>query len=387
MFEKSIVRKGLVFASALGLVVTGTTSSTAADGTESAIANLNKSSFFQLSEAIVKAKKVPSSLKLKDGSTFKLNPKIAAKIKAGKPVIWVNSYGAKGIPNFSQQYGSGQAIGLRGAKRILPMVLKDVSPEGVSQDVKKQIAGIEAALNTGQMDCLSIQPLDAVSFTAITKKVMAKGIPVFTVGVTSAGNELSNFTLISPKEGKQAANIVIDWMKKNNKQLKVFAVSGGDPSASWAQGRMKGFIDQITAKVPGARFVNNAQNALTTSYEPAKTLDAYKAFLTGNPEVEFIQNVDIGSAHAARAIKEANLVGKTWVIGWNLSVEQLDAVDSGVQIAALDQAWPQQSGFGAVACAMFLKYGKVAPNVNALDPFTKERGTKEARDFLASLNK
>lgn len=378
-------KKVLVFASVLSLAMVGMSSGNAASGTAAAISSLNSNNFLELSDAITKAAK-PASLKLKDGSTFKLSPKIAAKVKAGKPVIWVNSYGAKGIPNFSQQYAQGQAIGLKGAKSILPMTLKDVSPEGISQDVKKQIAGIEAALNTGQMDCLSIQPLDDVSFTAITKKVMAKGIPVFTVGVTSAGNEFSNFTLISPNEGKQAADIVIDWMKKNNKNLKVFAVSGGDPSASWAQGRMKGFIDEITAKVPGAKFINNEQNALTTTYDPAKTLDAYKAFLTGHPDVEFIENVDIGSAQTARAIKEANLVGKTWVIGWNLSVEQLDAVDAGIQVAALDQAWPQQSGFGAVACAMFLKYGKVAPNTNALVPFTKEN-SKLARDFLASLTK
>ena len=376
-------RKGLVLGTTLVLAVVSATYSNAAGGTTSAITTLNASSFQELSAAIQQAK-APGSMKLADGSIFKLAPKIAAKIKAGKPIIWVNSYGAKGIPNFSQQYAQGQAIALKGAKNILPMTLKDVSPEGISQDVKKQIAGIEAALNTGQMDCLSIQPLDNVSFTAITKKVMAKGIPVFTVGVTSGGNEFSNFTLISPKEGKQAADIVIAWMKKNNKDLKVFAVSGGDPSASWAQGRMQGFIAQIKAKVPGATFVNDATNALTTSYDPAKTLDAYKAFLTGHPEVQFIENVDIGSAHAARAITEANLVGKTYVIGWNLSGAQLDAVDSGVQVAALDQAWPQQSGFGAVACAMFLKYGKVAPNTNQLVPFTKEN-SKVARAFLAGL--
>ena len=386
MFTKKKFRRAVVVVAALGLAVSGSSATFASKGTTGAIDQLKKDGFNQLVEAINKAAK-PASLKLADGSTFKLNPKIAAKIKANKPVIWVNSYGAKGIPLFSQQYDQGQKKALKAATLITPMTLKDVTAEGNSQDVKKQIAGIEAALNTGQMDCLSIQPLDNNSFTAITKKVMAKGIPVFTVGVTSGGNEFSNFTQVAPKEGAQAADIVIDWMKKNNKNLKVFAVSGGDPSASWAQGRMQGFIDQITAKVPGAKFVNNASNALTTSYDPAKTLDAYKAFLTGNPDVEFIENVDIGAEYANRAIKEANKEGKIHTIGWNLSVGQLDGIDAGTQVAALDQAWAQQSGFGAIACAMFLKYGKVAPNTQVLIPVTKETGTKASRDILSALAK
>jgi ribose transport system substrate-binding protein len=386
MFAKKSLRRAAVVAAVFGLAITSAGSTFAASGTAGAIAQLQKDGFEQLANAITQSAK-PASLKLKDGTTFKLSPKIAAKVKAGKPVIWVNSYGAKGIPLFSQQYAQGQAKGLKAAKLITPMTLKDVSAEGNSQDVKKQIAGIEAALNTGQMDCLSIQPLDNNSFTAITKKVMAKGIPVFTVGVTSGGNEFSNFTQVAPKEGAQAADIVIDWMTKNNKSLKVFAVSGGDPSASWAQGRMQGFIDRITEKVPGAKFVNNASNALTTTYDPAKTLDAYKAFLTGNPTVEFIENVDIGAEYADRAIKEGGREGKTFTIGWNLSVGQLDGIDAGIQVAALDQAWAQQSGFGAVACAMFLKYGKVAPNTQVLIPVTKAGGTAAAREILSALAK
>ena len=58
---------------------------------------------------------------------------------------------------------------------------------------------------------------------------------------------------------------------------------------------MKGFIDGIKEAIPDAKFVNDADDALATTYDPAGTYDAYKAFLQGNPDVQFIENVDIGA--------------------------------------------------------------------------------------------
>jgi len=131
---------------------------------------------------------------------------------------------------------------------------------------------------------------------------------------------------------------------------------------------MSGFIDGITDGVPGATFVNGAEDAIVTTYDPAGTYDTYKAFLTGNPDVQFIENVDIGAEHANRAIQDANRDGEVFTIGWNLSEGQFQGIEAGTQVAALDQAWSQQAGFGALACAAFLKDGLVLPNTQALIP-------------------
>ena len=80
---------------------------------------------------------------------------------------------------------------------------------------------------------------------------------MFTVGVDSNGNEFTNFTQIPHKEGLQAAGIVVDYMKANGLDFKNFAVSGGDPTQYWAQGRMKGFVDGIQEAIPDAKFVND----------------------------------------------------------------------------------------------------------------------------------
>ena len=178
-------------------------------------------------------------------------------------------------------------------------IIAPISDSGI--DVPGQIAQIEALLNTDSIDCLSIEPPDSNAFTQITNQAIAMGIPVFTVGVTSNGNELTNFTQVPDLEGAQAATILLDWMAETGNDLKTFAVSGGDPTAFWAQGRMKSFRETIQAAIPDATFINTEENALATTFEEAPTYDAYMALIAGNPDLDFIENVDIGAEHAARA--------------------------------------------------------------------------------------
>jgi ribose transport system substrate-binding protein len=328
------------------------------------------------------AEGLPLTGTLKDGSTFTLHPRIADKLSKGEPINYVFSYGSTAIPLFSPQYKAGYERTLPEAQKILPMNGQAIAPASAVQDANEQIAQIDALWKADQIDCLSVQSTGTDTFTKITNDIMASGIPVFTVGVQSNGNEFSNFTQISDKEGRQAAGIVVDYMKANNLDFKQFAVSGGDPTQNWAQGRMQGFIDGIKEAIPDATFINDATTALVTTYDPAGTYDAYKAFITGNPEVQVIENVDIGGEHAARAIADSGNTGKMFSLGWNVSIGQLDAIEAGTQIVALDQQWGDQAGFGAVACAELLKNGNVLPNTNTLKPVTKENVVEAREEFM-----
>jgi ABC-type sugar transport system substrate-binding protein len=325
----------------------------------------------------------PVSGPLKDGTTFTLAQRIQDKLAAGQDINYVFSYQSPSIPLFSDQYKAGYETTLPQAQQILPTmkgtIIAPVSDSGI--DVNSQIAQIEALLNTDSIDCLSIEPPTSDGFTAITNATLAKGIPVFTVGVTSNGNELTNFTQIPEKEGAQAATILLDWMKKTGNDLKVFAVSGGDPTSFWAQGRMKSFRETIQAAIPDATFVNDETTALATTYDPASTYDNYKTFLSGHPDLQFIENVDIGAEHATRAIQDLGLAGKVFDLGWNVSYGQLDGIDAGIQVVALDQKWSEQAGFGALACADFLKNGVVRPNTQELFPVTKDNSAQARADL------
>lgn len=320
---------------------------------------------------------------LKDGSTFTLHPRVAEKLAADEPINYVFSYGSTAIPLFSPQYKAGYERTLPEAQAIQPMNGQAIAPSSAVQDINEQIAQIDALFKADQIDCLSVQSTGTDGFTKIVNDIMATGIPVFTVGVQSNGNELTNFTQISDKEGRQAAGIVVDYMNANNLDFKTFAVSGGDPTQNWAQGRMQGFIDGIKEAIPDAVFVNDASTALVTTYDPASTYDAYKAFIQGNPEVQVIENVDIGGEHAARAIADSGNTGKMFSLGWNVSIGQLDAIEAGTQIVALDQQWGDQAGFGALGCAEFLANGTILPNSNVLKPITTENVVEAREEFMA----
>ena len=313
-----------------------------------------------------KADGAPLTVK-RDWGTFKLADRIAQKLKAGEPINYVFSYQASGIPLFSPQYAAGFDTGCKLGQAIdATMTCASIAP--VQTDANQQVSQIEAKLAAGEIDCISIEPVTSDSTTAITNKLMGMGIPVFTAGVTSNGHEFANFTQVPLLEGQTAAQIVLDWMKANKKDLKVFAVSGGDPTQFWAQGRMKGFHDTIAAAIPDAKFVTTEENGLNVSYDPGQTYDAYRTFLSANPEVQFIENVDIGAEHANRAIESLNKVGQVYTLGWNVSKGQLDGIEKGIQAAALDQRWSDQAAFGGAACAQFLKNGVILPNSQTLKP-------------------
>jgi ribose transport system substrate-binding protein len=64
--------------------------------------------------------------------------------------------------------------------------------------------------------------------------------------------------------------------------------------------------------------------------------------------------------------------------------DQLAAIKSGGQIALFDQNWPQQAAFGAIACATFMKTGKILPNTQQLTVITKANlasGQKKLADI------
>jgi ABC-type sugar transport system substrate-binding protein len=308
--------------------------------------------------------------------TFKLADRIADKIRKHEPINVVYSYQASGIPLYSQQQLMGFKNGCAEAKAIYPMNCAAIAP--VQEDANQQVSQIQAKLATNEIDCLSVMPVTFDSATTLVNQMIAKGIPVFSVGVPTHGHEFTNFTQIPLKEGATAAQVVLDWMKSSGNNPRVFAISGGAPSQQWAQGRLKGFRETIEKALPDAKFLTTETNAINTSFDPGKTYDTYRTFLLGHPNVQFIVNVDIGAEYADRAIVDLNRTGKVFTIGWNVSKGQLDAIDKGIQVALLDQRWPDQGAFGPFACARFLSQGEVLGNTQSLLPVLKS-GVPAAR--------
>ena len=327
---------------------------------------------------------LPFTHVLRDGSDFTLNERIARKIRTGEPINYLFSYQSSGIALFSDQYEAGFRATQGDAYRIYPMNFTVVAPVTAPFDIQEQIAQIEAQVAVDQVDCLSIEPADSNSFTELTNRLLADGIPVFTVGLTTNGNEFTNFTQVPYNEGRQAAELSVEFMRENGYDWDTFMVSGGDPTQFWAQGRMTGFYDRILELLPDAEFLTTPENGIQVGgggYDPGISYDDYSAILVGNPELDFIENVDIGAEHANRAIIDGGREGEVFTIGWNVSYGQLDGVERGIQVAALDQRWSEQAGFGAIACAEFLANGRILPNTQTLLPIQKEQVEAARRDL------
>ena len=321
---------------------------------------------------------------LRDGSSFELNERIARKIRTGEPVNYLFSYQSSGIALFSDQYEAGFRATQGDAYRIYPMEFTRVAPVTSPFDIQEQIAQIESQVAVDQVDCLAIEPADSNSFTELTNRLLADGIPVFTVGLTTNGNEFTNFTQIPYNEGQQAAELALEFMRENGHEWDTFMVSGGDPTQFWAQGRMTGFYDKILEEIPDANFLTTPDEGIQVgggSYDPGISYDDYRAILTGNPELDFIENVDIGAEHANRAITDSGREGEVFTIGWNVSYGQLDGIERGIQVAALDQRWSEQAGFGAIACAEFLANGRILPNTQTLLPIQQDQVDAARRDL------
>ena len=321
---------------------------------------------------------------LGDGSSFELNDRIAKKIRTGEPVNYLFSYQSSGIALFSDQYEAGFRATQGDAYRIYPMDFTVVAPVTSPSDIPQQIAQIEAQVAVDQVDCLAIEPADSNSFTELTNRLLADGIPVFTVGLTTNGNEFTNFTQVPYNEGRQAAELSVEFMQANGLEFDTFMVSGGDPTQFWAQGRMTGFYDRILELLPDADFLTTPDEGIQVGgggYDPGISYDDYSAILVGNPELDFIENVDIGAEHANRAIVDGGREGEVFTIGWNVSYGQLDGVERGIQVAALDQRWSEQAGFGAIACAEFLANGRILPNTQTLLPIQKDQVDAARRDL------
>ena len=342
----------------------------------------------QLAEAQAQATEaggdLPFTHVLEDGSTFELNERIAKKIRTGAPINYLFSYQSSGIALFSDQYEAGFRSTQGDAFRIYPMNFTVVAPVTSPSDIQQQIAQIDAQVSVDQVDCLAIEPADSDSFTELTNRLLADGIPVFTVGLTTNGNEFTNFTQVPYNEGRQAAELSVAFMQENGLEWDTFMVSGGDPTQFWAQGRMTGFYDRILELLPDAEFLTTPENGIQVGgggYDPGISYDDYSAILVGNPDLDFIENVDIGAEHANRAILDGGREGEVFTIGWNVSYGQLDGVEQGVQVAALDQRWSEQAGFGAIACAEFLANGRILPNTQTLLPIQKDQVDAARRDL------
>jgi simple sugar transport system substrate-binding protein len=291
--------------------------------------------------------------------TFKLAGRISAKLKAKQTLNIVMSAQETSSPIAPADYKLGLDRGAKAdSKNGFKINARLIGP--VTTDPAQQIAQIEAVLNGNAVDCLAIQPVSEQGFVKIFNKAFAAGVPVFAVNTDSPHSQrFAYYGLNEFLGGQQVGRAFVKWVNKSHTKVKKIALLTGDPAASWAQDRMRGFAGVVGKALPSIKFLDSPTKAVGTTYEQPKIFAAAQAYLQGHPDVDVVVHTDEGGSVVGDVIQKLGMKGKTHVVMWNTFPAVFDEIKNGIIVLALDQALDLQAQAVEHACAQFLLAGKV----------------------------
>ena len=204
---------------------------------------------------------------------------------------------------------------------------------------------------------------------------MSSGVPVMTVNTDSpASHRIAYFGVDDTDSssplwtGRIAGNFTVSWAHQNHVNLTSAALITGDTTASWAQGRMKGWMDVVKSAFPSIKITDTPTNAFTTGYTPATIQTDMQAFITGHPSVQFYFDSDWGAAEIAQLIQSEHLKGKVYTLGFNVDSTYIKDLQQGTLIGTVDQRYDLQAENFVKGCAQFLLGGVVPSTYQYLDP-------------------
>jgi len=290
---------------------------------------------------------------------FKLSPDIAAKLKAKKPLQIVMSAQETSSPIAPADYKLGLQRGAAtDSKGGVKISARLIGP--VTTDAAQQVSQIEAILNGKGADCLGIQPVSEQGFVKLFNEAYARGVPIFAVNTDAPHSKrFAYYGLNEFKGGQQVGSAFVAWAKKQSKPVKKIAFLTGDPAASWAQDRMRGFYAAVHSALPDVQFLDSPSKAVGTTYEQPKIFAAAQAYLQGHSDVDVIVHTDEGGSVVGDVIQKLGMKGKVRVVMWNTFPAVFDGIQKGVIVLALDQALDRQAEAFEHACVNYLLHGRV----------------------------
>ncbi|ACM39440.1 MULTISPECIES: sugar ABC transporter substrate-binding protein [Rhizobium/Agrobacterium group] len=292
---------------------------------------------------------------------FKLAPRIADKLKTGKPVNIVIQVAGTGVPISGAQFKFGTVKGCEDAKAAgLNANCRLVGP--VNPDPAQQINELETLLNSDQVDCLGVQAPLPNQFNAIINRYVDAGVPAMTLNNDAAKSKRFSFSALNEvAAGRFNGEATAKLVREMRLTITEVALGSGGPDEPWAQGRMQGFQEGFKASYPDVKFFNDYKTGLPTSrnYTTAEVIDSVTPFLTGNPKVNLFFHTDQGVEGVARVINNLGLTGKSFTSGFNVSGAILDDIEAGRTLVTIDQGFDNQSEAAVKQCVAYLTKGDV----------------------------
>lgn len=311
---------------------------------------------------------------------FNLAPQIASKVKDKQALNFVLSYQILNEPGAPAQLTAGLKAGAEAVQQKYGVKVKTRLIGPPETDPPTQISQLRQQVASNGVDCGAVEPVTPGAFVSPINESVQKGVPMFTVNTDSPQSHRLAYVgadddadMNNPLQmGKIAGQYTVDWAKKNHFELngKQVALVTGDTTASWAQARMKGWLDTVKAAFPQVQVIGSPTNALTTGYTPADILAKMSSFMTGHPDVAFYYDSDWGAAEIGQLIQRQGLQGKVATIGYNIDSTYVQDLQRKLIIATIDQRYDLQAKSFVLGCADFLLGHKTPAQYSFVKPST-----------------
>jgi ABC-type sugar transport system substrate-binding protein len=306
-------------------------------------------------------KSVPDAVKTHQmpWGEFKLAPRIVKKLEAGETANIVVGIEGTGIPIQGAEMRIGTKKGCETANKELSADCRMVGP--VNPDTARQLSELETLLNSGQVDCLALQPPLPNQFTGVINKYADAGIPVFTLNIDAPkAKRFAFYALNEVQAGTINGEATAKLIKAKNIQVNEIAMGSGAPDQPWAQARMEGFMAGYKSVFPDAKFFNDVKSGIPTgkNFTTQEVLNSVTPFLTAHPEITVFFHTDQGVEGVGNVIRNLKLNGKVFASGFNVSGAILNAIGDGTTLVTIDQGFDNQAQAPVEQCAKYLATGE-----------------------------
>jgi ribose transport system substrate-binding protein len=220
-------------------------------------------------------------------------------------------------------------------------------------EVDKQLTMLKTAIDKNPA-AICFAALDSKAATPLLEEAKSKNIPI--VGFDSGVDSDIPVTTVST-DNVAAAGEAADQMAKAIGDSGKVAVIVHDQTSQTGQTRRDGFSQRMKEKHPNVEIVAIEYGA----GDPVKSADLAKAIMTANPDLKGFFGANEGSIKGVlNALKETGKEGKIVAIGYDSGQQQIDAINSGVQLGAITQN-PVGIGAKCVDAALDAIAGKTLP--------------------------
>lgn len=217
-------------------------------------------------------------------------------------------------------------------------------------DIEGQIAHIESLVTQG-VKGIAITPVDPTVATALDKAVAA-GVKVVLMDNDIPG--WTNRTALATTDNYNAGKIAGEYLKSVLKPGDTMGILEGVPGVPALDDRVNGMKEGL-----GGLEVKIVGNGATDCTEE-KGLALAEDILTANPDLKSIYAAcGPPAAGAAQAIKNANLVGKVILVGFDFCCGEAEALQAGIENASVAQFPTKMASLGVEALVKAIRGEKV----------------------------